>query len=757
MMTADEAFEAEVLRVARALFAKDRPFQGSAMLDGAERDGVFVSDEAVTVVEATTSRREDKARKDGTKLDEACETYAAKYPYKAIKGFFVTQDEPTAQQRAIIQKFRSPLSAVSLAQLRSRLVDSHEYLSQREEYPFGSARNPLSGDHRDLGKYIEQTLLPIGTSTRATPMTAQTLKDALAEGKTCVLVGDYGAGKSMALRQIHQRLSAQFKKGNITTFPLTLNLRDHQGQMEPDEAIRRHASRIGFESPNQLIRAWRAGNVTLLLDGFDEVATSGWLRRALDMKQIRRASLELVRRFVSETPAGAGLLITGRRYFFDSLEELKSSLGLRDRRPIIVTTDQLTDDQVAQFMSAHEWEGQLPEWLPSRPLLLGYLASSRAIDGVLRDTPVGADEGWNILLASIAERESRIELGLDGEAIRRVIERLATLARSRASGVGPLHQQDLAQAFESVCGYPPDEGSYVVLQRLPGLGIDDFTDGARFFIDDDFVDAARAGDIVRYATVLGSESALESIQGTVAPMRKIGVGVASWAALSHGLTAGQLMAAAAQLQKKGATDAFVLDCLRTAASVGDLPSVGVEIRELEVDELAIGDGESDLGDMQLIDCIVHVLDLTEYEGEGTLPVFVRCEIGTVLGAGGVSAMPADRFVDCNFGAFDPSAKTTRGIMAMPGLTLRQKVLLSVLKKIYVQAGSGRKESALLRGLDGSGREQVPNAIQTLLAEGMIVKSKAGKNTIYSPVRGRGARVRNLLEAGTGSSDSLLSS
>ena len=754
-MTDEEEFEAEVLRVARALFAKDRPFQGSQMLDGAERDGVFLSDEAVTIVEATVSRRVDKAQKDGAKLKSACDVNASKYRYKAIKGYFVTQDEPTAEQRAVIQKLGPPLSAVSLAQLRSKLVDSHEYLALRERYPFGSARNPLTGDHISLGTYIAQSLIPVGDASLVGQVTADDLASDLLGGKTRVLVGDYGAGKSMAIRHIHQRIAAQFKKGTTNSFPLTLNLRDHQGQVEPEEAIRRHATKVGFDSPGQLVRAWRAGDVTLLLDGFDEVATTGWLRRALDMKQIRRSSLELVRRLVDESPATAGLLLTGRRYFFDSVVELRSALGLNGRKSLIVSTDQLTEEQVAEFMTAHDWLGELPDWLPTRPLLLGYMASTRAIEGVLGEEPIGADQGWNVLLSSVAERESRIELGLDGATIRRVIERLATLARTRDSGVGPLHQQDLAQAFESVCGFPPDEGSYVVLQRLPGLGVDDFTDGARFFVDEDFVDAARAGDIVRFAAAPGEVSEIESMRGTVAPMRKLGVGVASWAAEELGLSAGQLSLAATRLKKKHATDAFALDCLRIGGRLGTLPALDMEIHELEIDELGISGGESDLGGLQFIDCIVNVLDLTEYEGDTSFPSFVNSEIGTVLGAGAVSALPRDRFQNCNFAEFDPSAKTTRGILAMPGLNVRQKVLLTILKKIYVQSGSGRKESALLRGLDASARQQVPDVLQELVTDGLIVRSRAGGNFVYSSVRGRGGRVRGLLEAGSMSNDPIM--
>ena len=86
-----------------------------------------------------------------------------------------------------------------------------------------------------------------------------------------MLLGDYGAGKSMTLQHLYTRLCIDYKKGQTTKFPVYLNLRDHYGQTEPSEIIERHARSVGFESPVHLVRAWRAGNVHLILDGFDEV------------------------------------------------------------------------------------------------------------------------------------------------------------------------------------------------------------------------------------------------------------------------------------------------------------------------------------------------------------------------------------------------------------------------------------------------------------------------------------------------------
>ncbi len=56
-------FESEVRRVAKQLFPNSETF-GPVILDGRERDGVYEDTEVVHVVEATISRRRDKALSD---------------------------------------------------------------------------------------------------------------------------------------------------------------------------------------------------------------------------------------------------------------------------------------------------------------------------------------------------------------------------------------------------------------------------------------------------------------------------------------------------------------------------------------------------------------------------------------------------------------------------------------------------------------------------------------------------------------------
>lgn len=709
----------------------------------------------VVAIEATTSRFVEKAQKDGPKLKQLCDQLATAHRFKAIKGFFITRDEPTAQQRDAIRAAGGPITACSLAQFRSQLIDSRDYLECRKMYPFGSARNPDTGSATELENYVQLGFSVARASHAArNTLTLKDITDRMAAGEATLLLGDFGAGKSMTLREVHLGLAKRHFKDALAPFPVTLNLRDHQGQKDTDEAIRRHAAKIGFESPTKLVRAWRAGQVHVLLDGFDEIAASGWRGRAPDLPQIRRDSVELVRRFAEETPPTAGLLISGRRHFFDSDREMQSSLGVRTRNPMVLYTDEFNDEQVRAYLSHREWTGQLPDWLPSHPLLLGHLASAGAL-GVLTDGDLPEPApGWDHLLDRICEREARIEHGLDGQTIRRVLERLATIARGRESGQGPVLPADLSVAFEEIAGYPPDEGSLQVLQRLPGLGVQDATDGSRSFIDASLLDAARAGDVVRFAG--NQDDSLNEVSSASVPMGVLGVGVAALQAERLKLTSGQCNAAAKKLHSRGGVDALVLDLVRIGSELGPTRPGVLEFSQLEIESLQLQDTDSDFGALTFRDCVVITLDLTEYDGETPLPHFDRCIIGTVLGAASATALPAGRFTDCTFEAFDPSSRTTHGILGMPGLRPRQKVLLTVLKKVYMQAGAGRKEEALTRGLPPHFREHVPTAIDHLVASGLLVASRSRARTLYLPVRGQRSRVRGLLESPATSADKVLS-
>jgi len=199
-----------------------------------------------------------------------------------------------------------------------------------------------------------------------------------------LLVGDFGAGKSMTMRHVYYALVARYLSGQTTKFPVYLNLRDHFGQRNPSEALLRHGEEIGFALPNQLVAAWKAGHCHIFLDGFDELSSSRLVRGVGGLKKARREAMRLVNAFTSSHPKDTSILIIGRQHYFDSMDELESALGLPSDF-VHLTLNEFTQQQVETFLKKKGFRENVPNWLPSRPLLLGYLDASKnlAISGVI--------------------------------------------------------------------------------------------------------------------------------------------------------------------------------------------------------------------------------------------------------------------------------------------------------------------------------------------------------------------------------------
>lgn len=124
----DSIFEDEVRRIARHLWPESE-FSGSKLMDGQERDGVFFTEDCIHIVEATTSRKLDKARKDITKSVKLATKLQKYNPTKVVKCWFVTQNEPTADQRKFAERYTGRVVVISFSQFQGRIVKAKSYLS----------------------------------------------------------------------------------------------------------------------------------------------------------------------------------------------------------------------------------------------------------------------------------------------------------------------------------------------------------------------------------------------------------------------------------------------------------------------------------------------------------------------------------------------------------------------------------------------------------------------------------------------------
>lgn len=734
-------FEDEVRRVARELWPSSE-YGGAAMEDGRERDGVFETEWITHLIECTTLRTKEKAQQDIDKLIRLRNKVGRTKP---VHCWFITQEEPTADQRSVAPKDGS-VNVLSFEQFRSKLVDAHGYIRDRSKYAFGSARDPQSGSTEVAEEYLPLLLHP-----RTGPsVSVEELVAGVVAGNRFVLLGDYGAGKSMTMREIFSQLAQSFRRSDSRRFPIHLNLRDHQAQSDPDEALERHARAIGYDKPSHLVRAWRAGYADLLLDGFDEMATPGWTGPTHRMRDLRRRSVELVRRFVRETPSHSGIVVAGREHYFDAAAEITVALGAGP--PFTqYWLSELNEEQIADYLSQHGWTGGLPKWLPARPLLIAYLANRGLLNRVL-NVPAGASPAfaWDSLLELVCEREAEIETAIDGNTVRRVVEELASVARSRGDGVGPIEFQDIEQAYRTVSGYTPDDRAMVLLQRLPGLGPQDPETGTRRFIDIDLADAARAGDVCRYVLDPFTTSPSEAQRWAVA-LGTLGLEIAALQVGRMGASPSSVVAAARRAGSFDGLEYLAGDLVRLAAELGGAfpdSAAGVFISGLLLPFLDLDLAGVDLSGLEMQDSVIERVDVPRGGlGDNQMPTFRRCHFGVVEGRRSERDLPLHRFIDCDFDEFSEGAETTAQLRAT-SLPLGQRVAMTVLKKLFLQRGSARKEGALVRGLDEVERAAVPSVLKVLERNGLATHAQSGRTKVWVPSRGALPRVRAMLDGPT---------
>jgi len=744
-----DGFEREVRRIADALYPDEG--SGARIVDGRERDGIFVTEDTVVLIEATTSAEKSKAETDGRKLKALSDQMARKYPYKAVKAFFVTKTDPTAHQVEAIRKIGSPVIAVSYAKFRSRLIDGRAYMDARADHAFGSARDPETDDVKVQDSYVSLDFVDVGDRGKQYNITS--IIESLEEGRRIVLIGEYGSGKSMTLREIYLHYRRLHFKRDDTRFCLHLNLNDHQGQSDPVEALMRHAMVIGFPQPHQLVRAWRSGEAHVILDGFDEVFAPGWASGSRPLIDVRRRSVELVWRFMKDTPQSSGIITAGREHFFDDLKEMKSHLGLPSNAVIASATD-FTEEQVQQYLRNREWQAALPEWLPRRPLIIGYLAGRRlfAIAEDLAYSDPG--QGWHRLLAAICTREARADAGIDDIAVRAIVERLASLARRRSNGLGPLEFQDLVTVFRDLRGYLPDEGAYSILQRLPGLRVNDSQTNTRMFIDDDFVDAARAGDLHRWLLDPDPKKISEAFLNWTNLLGATGMAVLRCQVEESGLDSPSVKTALSRLSRAQGTDGMQADLIRLLFTMGTSPSSHMTVANLHVPSVYLAE-TCDASNVTFVGCLIDSLDLSDVEGAQHLPSLSRCSIDVIEGVTGIDELAAERITDCDIGSFTDSTENMAAILRLD-LSDHTTMMLTILRKIFVQSGRSRKESALYRGsLTMAQRELIPDVVKRLQSEGVIRKSRQKDTTHWEANRTMRRRVTSILDSPTTSRDQLL--
>ncbi len=743
-------FEEQVRVVARAKWQLPAGGGSSETIAGHDIDIVCRTEEIVHMIMATTQRSLEKVSSDCGKLQAA--RVAEERRGNLAKAWVVTFFEPRRDQKSAAKDMGAQI--LSLDQFRLSLVDAGLYLNARANYRFGSATDPQT----ETTTLPEDEYIPLPlTDQNGASLTVADITQGLLSGQMYVLTGPFGAGKSLTVREIFREIRRLHFQRKTQVVPLAVNLREHWGQDDVSEVLTRHGRRIGYTHPDQLVRAWNAGQFIPLLEGFDELASRSWRVGPGAMAATRRAALSIIRDFVQSRAPGTGLLVAGRSQYFDTPAEMRNVLGLSLVSFVEVRVGEFSDEKALAYLKRKRGrEVALPDWLPRKPLLLAYLSARDLLDEVLSiPDGLGVAYAWDEFLDRISAREAQITRDIDGSGVRQLLETLA--ARTRVGGNrGLLFESDLTTAYIRASGVEPSDEARVLLQRLPGLTArDDSEDGARTFVDPEMLDALRGSSSANFI-----RSPFEDpTEGAVwtEPLRGLGIGIASLLMERWNLGEGQAVVSARQAIERWGQPTLALDAICAGGVVAGSRGSFLDLEGLRVEGgfvEALDFEGMPIRNVALADCLIDELVLPDVDGD--IGVEIRgCLVARVVGAAEARWLPS-WIRDCDVASYDP-ADTNSAILAMEDLEIGIRVLLTVLRKLFIQRGAGRKESSFRRGLSQDAQGHVEPVLQLLETECIATVSTRGNVRIWQADRRQQGRVLAILAEKSRSHDPLLAS
>lgn len=713
-------FEKNVREAASSIFSCTF---SAERIDGTNFDAYGrINDEVHVVVEITEERDLKKAREDcakivSTKLRLASEGIV-------LRSYIILRDEPTPGMVEVGRN--NKIKVMSFSQFLSEVFDFSSYNFIRSAKAFGSAFNPETGRPDEMS-YVSVSYKSDG----GVKMSVMDISSRLLKGKNVVLLGDYGTGKSRCVKELYEGLSK--KVGKEFIYPIAINLRDHWGAKSGIEILVGHFQRIGFSTNlDSVIRLLGSGRVVILLDGFDEVGSHTFGDKIEERSKIRREALSGVRDLISLNKGG--VIVTGRPHYFESDQELMSSLGLSIRNDVAMIlrcSDEFDLSEANEYLSNLGLTASTPSWLPKKPLMFQIIAS---LDPASAEEILASKNGeigfWGQFIDSVCLREARMHGSIDPEWVREILRSLAVIVRLGEFPMGRLSPLDIASAYQKATGSVVDDAGNQMLSRLCTLGRIEPESPDRQFVDPYIVQLLFAEGVVSDIE-MGQYNLLERRYRQ--PLDSMGVlFLAQWIEVYSC----ENESLSFILRSSGSENQQVVsEVISALIKIPGRPLSfsGLEVCLAEIAELDFGVRE--FSDVSFESCIINELffkDLKIKESDNVR--FANCEVLQVNGLTSSSALPLWVESSCSIGNFQSLPNSKR--IKESQLAASQKLFLSVVQKIFFQRGGGRKENSLYKGGFGEAfdRRLIDKILSILVLKGIVQKSKDSSSFIYNPNR-----------------------
>jgi hypothetical protein len=480
-----------------------------------------------------------------------------------------------------------------------------------------------------------------------------------------------------------------------------------------------------------------------LLDGFDEIGAQTWSDDPTKLVAIRRQSLVGVKDLIDK--ARGGVLVTGREHYFNNDAELMTCLGLDKKSPLFLRCNQeLSADQFAEMIGRDSIE--FPGWMPKKPLIASIIRDidEKVFDPILK-TASGQIDFWNLLIDTFCEREANINAILDQAIIRELYTKIGRLSRTTQTALGPISIKQINDAFEETTGRPPTDESAIILQRLPGLGRIGAESLDRQFVDSFILDGLKAEDAIG---LLGHVEGAWLDSEWKNPVQDFGAFYIATRLASNKQIGMAVSFVQRNVERNNKVIVSDLISALFRFEEGDIDLGGITFKGGRFYHVELG--ESKVRNIQVRDSTFDSLDLTDAEPVGIK--IIESVITRMSGVASPEHLPP-WIVDCLVDSFQ-NLKTLVAIREA-GLSVAQTFLLSSLRKLFLQAGSGRRESSMYKGYGDSTTKRIcEKVIALLLKERFCSKVKGSSEALYIPDRSFGGRVQAIMSQMTTSKDDL---
>lgn len=724
-----KALEASVRQTATYIW--DCPAQ-KEIIAGVECDCVLRKENDYwIIIEITKQNNLGKVRDDLTKLDTMRKSLSLQQIF--AKPYMILSKIPTNAMREAGKALR--IKVLSYQEFQNSWFDYPSYYHCRLEGQFGSLVNIETGAP-ETNSYIDVAY----KSNTGSMYHLQEIIEELKKGRIVVLQGDFGSGKSRCVKAIFEAMCPNEKNCNYT---IAINLREHWGAKDSKEILRRHFGNLGMTDnyTQNFIKACKNPNIIYLLDGFDEIGTQQWNLNEKGVRHSRQLAVAAIKDLIIQS--SGGMLICGREFYFNSDSEMMESLGLSNKKDILLLrcSAEFSDAEIRDYIQSncHKQipdDFSFPAWFPKRPLVLQimehYIQNAFEQEGFFPDV----FSFWRIFLNSICEREARIHSALNPHNIMQILILLAEMTRCKSNEVGPLTMQDLALAFEKAVGTRPTDETAIMLQRLPGIGRIDAESPDRQFLDSFILNGLRAENIIQ----IQQERQMDKLNFKwTNPLDMNGCTVlAGYIQQEDNL--GKFLGLAVQAQNH-INQVLASDIIASITFVSDcteLDCKNIHISDSWISALHLNDMR--ITNLSVSDSIIYYMDLTNAVFSDNVK-FERCEIAMVNGIASENGFP-EQFANCKVDKYQSVDVVAR--IKKVELSNTQKIFLAIIQKVFFQPGKGRKEEALFRGLGDISDKHHANKILNKLLELDIISIHTGdEGKIYKANRKFTSRMQKI--------------